>query len=254
MANEQTAALRQEDIAFQSNLYESSNPTRRWLHNVRREWIFQTIDQLRMSSATFLEVGIGCGIYTGWLAKRGHVMALDINESFVAAANQIQNVEAQVADITTTGFAPVHDIALCSEVLEHVPDSAAALKHIYASLRPGGYLVLTTPNSYSTVELTARLLAYGPIVKLARKIYGESVDDLGHINRMTHSQLRAQIDAAGFTVVRQTDLALYLPVIGEFFGNAGLKICQWLAGSLRGSALSGLLWTQCWVLRKPPND
>lgn len=249
-----TTALRQEDIAFQANLYESSNPTRRWLHNVRREWVFQTIDQIRMSQATFLEVGIGCGIYTDWLAKRGLVTALDINESFVAAANQLPNVEARVADITIESFPPIHDLALCSEVLEHVPDSASALKHIYASLKPGGYLVLTTPNSYSTVEMTARLLAYGPVVKLARKIYGESVDDLGHINRMTHSQLKAQIDAAGFSVVRQTDLALYLPIVGEFFGEPGLKFCQWLAKRLRGSALSGLLWTQCWLLRKPLND
>lgn len=249
-----TSALRQEDIAFQSNLYESSNPTRRWLHNVRREWVFQTIDQTRMSQATFLEIGIGCGIYTDWLAKRGRVTALDINESFVAAANLLPNVKACVADITAESFPPIHDLALCSEVLEHVPDSASALKHIYASLKPGGYLVLTTPNSYSTVEMTARLLAYSPVVKLARKIYGESVDDLGHINRMTHAQLKAQIDAAGFAVVRQTDLALYLPVVGEFFGEAGLKFCQWLAKRLRGTSWSGLLWTQCWLLRKPLND
>ncbi|MCK6390858.1 MAG: class I SAM-dependent methyltransferase [Azonexus sp.] len=244
-------SLRQADIAFQSNLYESANPTRRWLHNARREWIFQTIDQVRMSQCNFLEVGIGCGIYTGWLAARGKVTAIDINESFVQSANSIQNVQAAVADITRFGFPPVHDVALCSEVLEHVPDSSSALRNIFDSLRPGGYLVLTTPNSYSTVELVARLLAFGPVVKLARKIYGEAVDDLGHINRMTHSQLKAQIDSAGFTVVRQTDLALYLPVIGEFCGERGMKICRWLAGALRGTSLSGLLWTQCWLLRKP---
>lgn len=249
-----SSVLHQEDIAFQSNLYQSSNPTRRWLHNVRREWIFQTIEQLRMSHATFLEVGIGCGIYTGWLAARGKVTAIDINSSFVDAANQISGVQATVSDITRDRFPSVHDLALCSEVLEHVPDSSSALKNIYASLKPGGYLVLTTPNSYSTVELTARLLAYGPIVKLARKIYGESVDDLGHINRMTHDQLKTQILTAGFTVVRQTDIALYLPVVGEFFGAAGLSFCQWLARRLRGSSLSWLLWTQCWVLRKPLND
>ena len=33
------AELRQEHIDFQSNLYESSNPTRRWLHNARRNWV-----------------------------------------------------------------------------------------------------------------------------------------------------------------------------------------------------------------------
>ena len=185
------------------------------------------------------------------MAERGKVFAVDINPSFVDAANAMPNVVAQVADITMDAFDPVHDVALCSEVLEHVPDSASALKNIFASLKPGGYLVLTTPNSYSTVELTARLLSFGPIVKLARWIYGESVDDLGHINRMTRTQLRAQIDAAGFEVIRQENIAFYLPGVAEFMGEAGTRICQWFAQALAGTRLSGLLWTQCWVLRRP---
>lgn len=246
-----TATLRQEDIAFQSNLYESSNPTRRWLHNARREWVLQTIQQLVPSQPFFLEIGIGCGIYTTWMAQRGKVTALDINPDFVNAANQLPYVRAQVANIMTTVFPPSHDVALCSEVIEHIPDSQAALRNIRASLKPGGYLVLTTPNSYSTMELAARMLAYGPVVKLAQKIYGESVADLGHINRLTHQELRAQIDAAGLTVVRQTDVAFYIPVVAEFFGETGQRICQWFANRLRGTALSGLLWTQCWVLRRP---
>ncbi|WP_126448082.1 class I SAM-dependent methyltransferase [Sulfuricystis multivorans] len=245
------AELRQEHIAFQANLYESNNPTRRWLHNVRRDWVIQALDHVTPSQAHFLEIGIGCGIYTHLMASRGKVFAIDINSAFVEAANQIPNVVAQVSDITIDRFDPVHDVALCSEVLEHVRDSASALKNIYASLKPGGYLVLTTPNSYSTVELTARLLSFGLVVKLARLIYGESVDDLGHINRMTRSQLRTQIDAAGFEVVRQENIAFYLPVIAEFCGDLGVRICQWFARRLAGSRLAPLLWTQCWVLRRP---
>lgn len=245
------AERRQEHINFQANLYESNNPTRRWLHNVRRNWVMRALDQVSPSQAHFYEIGIGCGIYTNLMAQRGKVFAVDINPAFVDAANSIQNVAAQVADITQDSFAPAHDVALCSEVLEHVPDSASALKNIFTSLKPGGYLILTTPNSYSTVELTARLLSYGPVVELARMVYGESVDDLGHINRMTRCQLRAQIDTAGFEVIRQENIAFYLPVVAEFFGESGTKICQWFASRLEGTRLAGLLWTQCWVLRRP---
>ena len=245
------AELRQEHIDFQSNLYESSNPTRRWLHNARRNWVMRALNQVSPSQPHYYEIGIGCGIYTNLMAQRGKVFAVDINPSFVDAANAMPNVVAQVADITKDAFDPVHDVALCSEVLEHVPDSASALKNIFASLKPGGYLVLTTPNSYSTVELTARLLSFGPIVKLARWIYGESVDDLGHINRMTRTQLRTQIDAAGFEVIRQENIAFYIPGVAEFMGETGTRICQWFAQALAGTRLSGLLWTQCWVLRRP---
>ena len=209
------------------------------------------LEQVAPSQPHFIEIGIGCGIYTQLMAAHGQVFAIDINSDFVEAANQIPHVVARVSDITTDQFEPVNDVALCSEVLEHVPDSASALKNIYSSLKPGGYLVLTTPNSYSTVELTARLLSFVPIVKLARMIYGESVDDLGHINRMTRSQLRTQIDAAGFEVVRQDNIAFYLPVIAEFCGEPGTRICKWFAQRLAGTRFASLLWTQCWILRRP---
>lgn len=70
------------------------------------------------------------------MAKRGNV-AVDINPAFVDLANQMRNVIAHVADITTTSLAPIHDIAVCSEVLEHVPDPRSSLKNIYSSLKPG---------------------------------------------------------------------------------------------------------------------
>ncbi len=133
------AELRQEHIQFQSNLYESNNPTRRWLHNARRDWVLKILEQIPVTSPLYLEIGIGCGIYTQLMAKRGNVIAVDINPAFVDLANQMRNVVAHVADITTTSLAPIHDIAVCSEVLEHVPDSRSSLKNIYSSLKPGGY-------------------------------------------------------------------------------------------------------------------
>lgn len=247
-----TSSLKQADIGFQANLYESKNPTRNWLHNVRRNWILRRLDELSDKDATFFEVGIGCCVYTEILAKRGPVFAVDINESFVAAANRIPDVEASVTDICSDGLPIAADIALCSEVLEHVPDSASALKNIYSSLRPGGHLILTTPNSYSTVELVARLLKFKPVVAFAKFIYGESVDDLGHINRMTRGALEKQISAAGFEVIAQDNIALYLPGIAEFTGGTGVSIAMFLSKKWRNSpVLSHLLWTQCWVLKRP---
>lgn len=243
--------LRQAHLPFQAMLYQSRNPTRRWLHTVRTEWVNMALEQVSGRAPHILEIGIGCGVYTRQLASQGTVLAIDINPTFVAAASLMPNVIARVADITRERFAPEHDVALCSEVLEHVVDSSTALKNIYASLKPGGFLVLTTPNAYSTVELAARLLCFAPIQKLARMIYGESVDDLGHINRMTRTQLRAQITAAGFLVLRQADIAFYLPGIAEFCGARGLRLCQWLGRKLAGTRLSFLLWTQCWVLCRP---
>lgn len=250
----QSHTLKQEDIHFQANLYESANPTRRWLHTARRRWVQDAIDSVSTSPCVFLEVGIGCGTYTRHLASKGDVLAIDINPEFVSSANQLPRVLAKEADITQTCFAPMYDVALCSEVIEHVPDSASALRNIFLSLKPGGHLILTTPNAYSTVELTARLLTIPLVTKLARAIYNEPVDDLGHINRLTRTQLRHQIRAAGFEVVSHDNLAFYLPGIAEFGGEVGLRLCQRLAQYLARTRLASLLWTQCWVLRRPADQ
>ncbi|PIQ12137.1 MAG: hypothetical protein COW70_10880 [Hydrogenophilales bacterium CG18_big_fil_WC_8_21_14_2_50_58_12] len=247
-----TAELRQGNIAFQANLYESQNPVRRWLHNTRREWVMHMFEKIAPPQANFLEIGIGCGIYTVAMAKHGNVTAVDINQDFVDAASAIPRVSATRADIMTHKFFPTHDIAVCSEVIEHIPDSLTALRNIRTGIKPNGYLILTTPNSYSTMELFARLLSIKWVVRLARAIYGESVDDLGHINRMTRGQLQAQIKEAGFIVVNRTDRGLYIPILAEFGGVTGARISHWLARRFRRSPiLSNLLWTQCWLLQRP---
>lgn len=244
--------LRQADIAFQANLYDSGNPTRRWLHNARREWVMGMINASAPVDARFLEIGCGCGIYTAHLAGLGTVRALDINPEFVAAANLMANVDASVGDIQNFDSAPIYDVAVCSEVIEHIPDSARALANIHKALKPGGRLILTTPHSFSSMEVFARLLAFPPAVALARMIYGEAVDDLGHINRLTRSALRRQIDAAGFEVVHHTSRALYLPMLAELCGQFGAGVAQRIERRLRDApVLSQLLWTQCWLLKKP---
>lgn len=51
-----------------------------------------------------------------------------------------------VSDITSI---PAHDssfdVVLCTEVLEHVPDSLAALRELTRLVRPGGQLIITVP-------------------------------------------------------------------------------------------------------------
>jgi 2-polyprenyl-3-methyl-5-hydroxy-6-metoxy-1,4-benzoquinol methylase len=249
-----TTHLGQSYTDFQGNHYQSKNPTRRWLHGIRGKWIQTTIAELpkpEKRCPQIFEAGIGCGLYTRWLATQGEVFAIDINPDFVDAAHEIDGVVARVADITFEGGAEMHDIALCADVLQQVNDTQAALRQLYFSLSPGGVLVLTTQNAYSTVELAARLLSFKPMKKLAQFIYQEPVSDLGHINRMTRSQLLKEILRTGFEVIRQDNLGFYLPFVSEFGGKAGLWLCQWIARRLEGSRLSWMLWTQCWVLRRP---
>jgi len=248
-----TVAARQEDIAFQANLYTDPNPTRRGLHQVRRDWVQSRLAEKASAGARVLEVGIGCGIFTRALSDMAaQVTALDINPAFVAGVAHLPGVTAQVADATEPLPAKDQDVAVCSEVLEHVPPARSLnmLRAMHDALKPGGVLILTTPQSFASVELMARLLRFGPVLALARRLYG-TADELGHINLLTAPALKRQLAQAGFRIEEEQRFGFYLPVIAEFGGEAGRKLLVAIEKLLvRIPVLRGLVWTQAYVLRR----
>jgi SAM-dependent methyltransferase len=251
-----TVIVRQADLAFQRNLYESRNPTRAWLHAQRYDWITKQFEQLPLpASPSGLDVGVGAGRFTRLMLTRcADVQAIDVNPLFVSGAAAIDRgrVHAKLADIQDWAAPATADVAICTEVIEHLPNTSRALGNIYRCLRPGGSVILTTPHRYSTVELTARLLDSRIVAALARAIYREPVDALGHINCMTRAALLDVVDGVGFEVVNSANLGFYLPVLGEFGGRRATKVFERIATQLQHHQVaSQLLWTQAFVLRRP---
>lgn len=245
---------RQGDVAFQRQLYDDPNPTRRGLHRKRREWVLGAALAHSEPGDRILEVGVGCGVFTQALSEASRrVSAVDINPAFLDNVAALDTVETYLKDATHPLDLGAHDLAICSEVLEHVPPdrSQAMLDSLFGALKPGGRLILTTPQRYSTVELVARLFKYPVVLALARKLYG-SAEELGHINLLTAGALHEQLRTAGFSVERQKRFGFYLPAIAEFGGSPGaalLRLLERLLGAL--PVMRGLLWTQGWVLIRP---
>lgn len=242
---------RQHDIAFQANLYADPNPTRRSLHSVRRAWVERSLAGVGPGTQV-LEVGVGCGIFTQFLSRTGaKVTAIDINPDFIESVQELPNVTAHVRDATRPFDVQNQDVVLSSEVIEHVPPdrSLAMLREIRASMKPGGLFILTTPQRYATIELAARLLRFPALLALAQKVYG-NVDELGHINLLTASQLQSQLEVAGFRIEQHERFGFYLPMIADFGGKAGHDFLRRIEPVIRRiPVLRGLLWTQAYVLR-----
>lgn len=247
-----TSDARQNHIAFQANLYADPNPTRRGLHGTRRSWVEAALDEYVKPGTKVIEIGVGCGIFTRFLSKTGaDVTAIDINPDFIHGVSSLPNLTGHVRDATRPLGVKNQDVALSSEVLEHVPAdrSVDMLKSIRAAMKPGGIFVLTTPQRYATMELMARLLTFRPVLALARRIYG-SVDELGHINLLTAPALRRQLAAAGFKIEREARFGFYLPVIADFGGKAGHRVLVAVERAIgHVPVLRGLLWTQAYVLK-----
>lgn len=246
--------LSQEDVAFQRGLYEDGNATRRGLHVQRRDWVLSNAAEFSKPGDRVLEVGVGCGVFTEAVAALGRrISAVDINPAFLENVKNIAQVETHLLDATLPLGLGEHDLAICSEVLEHVPPdrSEALLAAVANALRPEGVFILTTPQRYATVEMFAGLFRFKPVLAIARKLYGHA-EPLGHINLLTAIELEGQIRRAGFQIVARRRFGFYLPVIAEFGGRPGARLLKLLDRTLETvPGARNLLWTQGWILRKP---
>jgi len=243
-------------LELQDTLYASRNPTRRWLHCTRRDWIIDTLHRYaadRFESA--IEVGPGSGIYLPVLAELcDTVIAADIEMQYLERAKELaaqyRNIQIAVDDITATALPMgAFDLVLCTEVIEHIANSTMAIANMRKLLKPGGLLVLSTPQRYSPLEIAAKVAFLPGVIEIVRAIYRESIIETGHINLMTARQVQDQLRAAGFTLAEQHKSGLYLPLLAEFGGRLGLRTAQALEKNLRGSRLDWLLWTQYYVAK-----
>lgn len=245
-----------ELVQLQETLYRSKNPTRRWLHCSRREWITNALRRSRPPAhERALEVGPGSGIYLPLLASLYQkVVGSDIEAAYLAHAESqraaLPNLALVLDNICDTQLQPhSFDCILCTEVIEHIADSAAALAGMRRLLKPGGILVLSTPQRFSPLELTAKIAFLPGIINLVRWIYSEPILETGHINLMTESTVRKQLDDAGFKVEQHYKTGMYIPVFAEFGGLTAVRFEHWLERHLRDSMVSGLLWTQYYIAR-----
>ncbi|MGI8802054.1 MAG: class I SAM-dependent methyltransferase [Solirubrobacteraceae bacterium] len=239
-------------LSLQDTLYNSQNPTRRWLHVSRRESIHEA---LRGAAAAqpldrVLEVGPGSGVYLPVLSElAGTVVASDIEPAFLDRARELaasrSNVEVVLDDIVASDLPSASfDLVLCSEVIEHIPDPAAALASMHRILRPGGRLLLSTPHRFSPLELAGRVAFLPGVLQIVRRIYREPVLPTGHISLVSGAEMRRRLAAAGFAVERSWATGVYLPVVAELTGRAGLRLEQRLERRLAATRLAELLWTQ----------
>jgi len=245
-------------LDLQRTLYTSKNPTRRWLHCTRRDWIIGAIARHRpYVPVKALEIGPGSGIYLPTLAGAFEtVVAADVELEFLnqarALSTSLPNLSVVQDDILASKLANASfDLVLCTEVIEHIKDSRAALANIYRALKPGGVLVLSTPQRYSMLELTCRIAFLPGVIDLVRRVYREPVIETGHVNLLTARAAREQIEGAGFVIKEASVGGLYLPGIAEFLGEFGLMIETVCERVLKRAGVTAPLWTQYYVATRP---
>ena len=121
-------------------------------------WTEAVAQRLGLPSLSILDYGCGTGDHLTYpLACRGHrVLGVDFHAASIEEASRryrLPNLSFRMSEIGELAKEPRQfDLVVCSEVLEHLHDPPKFLHTICGMLRPGGGLIITTPNGYGSFE------------------------------------------------------------------------------------------------------
>src|SRR5215831_9247945 len=108
--------------------------------------IIEDLASLELDRPRILDMGCGTGWLTSILSEFGEAVGVDLAPE--AARKRHPHIQFVGADITN--WRPEldrFDVVVSQEVIEHVHDQVGLVGLVHRLLRPGGYLILTTPNA-----------------------------------------------------------------------------------------------------------
>lgn len=124
---------------------------RAWhIHKELKHWAKGKDDNIHI-----LDAGSGFGQYSYYLSKMNpawKILAVDVKQEQVEDCNRFfaelgsKNVTFEMADLTKFVQPEAFDLALSVDVMEHILEDVEVFKNIYASLKPGGMLLISTPS------------------------------------------------------------------------------------------------------------
>lgn len=113
-------------------------------HSKREKEIMNAISKLKVHSIV-LDVGCGTGLISRHLGN--DVLGVDINRWNVEHAKVHSEGMFMIGDCENLPVkACLIDLALCNDVLEHLPNPALAISEIKRVLKFGGILIVTVPS------------------------------------------------------------------------------------------------------------
>lgn len=177
--NEEVYSVENRIKAYLSRVDYFNKRYRRYLSNIRR---FQEGGKL-------LDIGCNIGLFLTVAREEGFsVVGVELNRACAEYARNTFKIEVFSDVVEKVGF-PSHgfDVVTLFDVLEHVPDIETFLAEVRRILKPGGLLVVQSPNLHSLMAS----LTKGEWVWLSPP---------DHIYHFTPSSLSRLLESNGFAV------------------------------------------------------
>lgn len=165
-----------------------------------------------LNPGKLLDIGCSTGDWgLFWQARGWQSSGIDIDREHLRIAKE-RGIDARFCDLNSELMpfdSATFDLVFAGEVIEHLVDTDGFLREIQRCCKPGGHLLLTTPNLASFENRLRLLLGMYP------KWLNYNLTESGHVRGYTPGALRKQLSTHGFTVVRQ--LGNWVPFIPQHF-------------------------------------
>lgn len=141
-------------------------------------------------------------------AGNGHIVSELIKRGHRAVGGDINDAHEHFVRVDMESRLPFEDASFdavsCLEGIEHVLDEVALLREFLRILRPGGLLIISTPNVmnlYSRLHYFLRGYPYQFPPGACRLLKGDEAIDRGHVNPLSYIRLRYLLESLGADVV-----------------------------------------------------
>jgi 2-polyprenyl-3-methyl-5-hydroxy-6-metoxy-1,4-benzoquinol methylase len=179
--------------------------------NVAQEAQARRLIEPSQHDPVLVDIGCGGGAGTARLAHAigaTRVIGIDLSQpSLTDATIQQRYHGVRASGLSLPLPASSVDVVMLNDVIEHVVDPDELLDEIGRVLRPGGHLLLSTPNLAAWFNRAALAVGTQPAFSEVslRAIHGRpGAEVVGHLRLFTLKALRSLLDARGFDV---TDVA-----------------------------------------------
>ena len=159
--------------------------------------ILDRLAQRGVTNGTLLDVGCFSGMFLSNAKKRGFdCVGVEPNEDACLHVRNVQGFEVKKGSLESARFASGRfSVVSFWDVIEHVPDPLSELRETFRVIRPGGWLILTTPNVAGLLQRVVKTERW-----LTRRPFCPIDDVPWHLWGFTGPSLAHCVEKAGFTV------------------------------------------------------